>query len=88
MIEVGVRGRLPLEEVSRRGNARYKELREQVEAEHWNLYIAIDAETGDYAIAKQWFERSYKLELSERNTIAPRYLSIIERKLKETEASK
>ncbi len=45
-------------------------------------------QTGDYATAKQWFERSYKLELSERNTIAPRYLSIIERKLKETAASK
>ena len=45
-------------------------------------------QTGDYAIAKQWFERSYKLESLERNTIALRYLSIIERKLKETAASK
>src|SRR5437016_1711346 len=51
MVEVPIKDWLSLEEVSRRGNARYEELRERVEAEHWNRYIAIDAETGDYAIA-------------------------------------
>ena len=45
-------------------------------------------QTGDYAAAKQLFERSRKLEVTDRNTIAPRYLSIIERKLKETNSSK
>jgi tetratricopeptide (TPR) repeat protein len=43
---------------------------------------------GDYLKAKEWLQRSHRLELSERNRIAVSYLSIVERKLKESDTPK
>jgi len=45
-------------------------------------------QTGDYGRAKEWFERSVKLEMYWHKRIASRYLPIVERKLKETETPK
>ena len=51
MIELPVEGKFSLEEVGRRGAARYEKLKAEIEPVHWNHYIAIDVESGDYEIA-------------------------------------
>ena len=51
MIQLPVPGKFSLDEVSRCGRERFEKLRRQIEAEHWNRYIAIDVETGDFELA-------------------------------------
>jgi hypothetical protein len=44
-------------------------------------------QTGDYSMARQWFERSLKLQMAWHKPIASQYLSILDAKLKEPPAS-
>jgi hypothetical protein len=50
-----------LDELHAKGSAVYERLRQSLESEHWNRFVAIHVDSGDYAVGKTAGEASRRL---------------------------
>ena len=56
---------IQVEDIERVGRAMYKELRSEMEANHWGRMVVIDVNTGDYEIADD--DLTATMRLMEKN---------------------